>query len=401
MDVAGNAIEENLNRIIQYGDAFKPEVYEDRGIKQACDQRVMSSSTPPSSSPTSYKKHFSSDAALEQSSGLSSPPSSPPEALVPSIATSRKPAFSFLKRKKSDNSHTSVHLPLSERNPNVQKPPPHRRTVKKALTQMQIDLGGDSRKTCRLCGMEYIPSIKEDSNLHKDFCGMNVAGVELGRPFLKEEALKHLITQGSRRQEKEGHLVVVDRRSSLPMKTKVKRVLEVVNAEMSAAEISDDILWEPQMLDVSEKQTFGKRKDGQQHHEKGTDRFKAFMYLIGDRCVGFCLAERITNAFSVIDDNAASKTYNNLLFSSKSSSISVSKTASIALLGISRIWTCKSYRKRGIALELLDCARDNFFYGLQIPKNLIAFSQPTESGGRLAAKWFETNADWHVYRGDI
>jgi len=87
------------------------------------------------------------------------------------------------------------------------------------------------------------------------------------------------------------------------------------------------------------------------------------------------------------------------LTTSKSSSISVSTTADIALLGISRVWVSKSHREQGLAIDLLDCARNNFFYGVEAPKDLVAFSQPTDSGGRLAERWFGSQAGWHVYRG--
>ena len=69
----------------------------------------------------------------------------------------------------------------------------------------------------------------------------------------------------------------------------------------------------------------------------------------------------------------------------------------IALLGISRIWTSKSHRRKGIASALLDCARGNFFYGVEVPKEIVAFSQPTESGGYLAEGWFGEKTGWHVY----
>ena len=265
--------------------------------------------------------------------------------------------------------------------------------------QMQIDLGGDNRKTCRACGMEYIPSVKEDLAMHKEFCGMNAGGVELGKPFLRDESLRRLASQRVSKKEKE-EVVVIDRRSTLALKSKVGKVLELVNAELSAAEICDETLWEPQKSDTLERQTLGKRKDSQQSHEKGTDRFKAFMYLVGDRCVSFCLAEKISNAFPVVNPTTRASNEDGIVANPESSSISVSTMADIALLGISRIWTSKSQRNRGHALELLECARNNFFYGVQVPKNLVAFSQPTESGGRLARRWFGAKTDWHIYRGD-
>ena len=395
MDVIGNAVENEINADIPHTNRIlAAEGHLDQELVQHSSQPDASSTTPPSSPAHKVKSLFSSAGSEDDESELSSPPSSPPELLPSPITTIRKPTFSFLKRKRSTNGSPSIQLPLSETTPNVRKAPPPRA----ALTQMQIDLGGDTRKTCRACGMEYIPSVKEDSAMHKEFCGMNAGGVELGKPFLKDETLKRLVPQGASRQERE-EVVIVDQRSSLAAKTKVRKVLQLVNAELSAAEIYDETLWEPQKSGASEKQTTGKRKGGQQHHEKGTDRFKAFMYLVGDRCVSFCLAEKISNAFPVVNQNESASNEDRVVVASKSSSISVSTTANIALLGVSRIWTSKSHRKRGLALELLECARNNFFYGVQVPKNLVAFSQPTESGGRLAQRWFGAKTDWHIYRG--
>lgn len=68
-----------------------------------------------------------------------------------------------------------------------------------------------------------------------------------------------------------------------------------------------------------------------------------------------------------------------------------------AIVGISRIWTSGASRRKGIALDLLDCVVSNYIYGMEIPKNQIAFSQPTESGKRLAQKFFEEDETWHVY----
>jgi N-acetyltransferase len=83
----------------------------------------------------------------------------------------------------------------------------------------------------------------------------------------------------------------------------------------------------------------------------------------------------------------------------ESSSISVGTVAEPAMLGISRIWTSNLFRKHGIATKLLEVARSQFLYGMTIKKEQVAFSQPTESGGRLAKKWFGQREGWHVYTG--
>lgn len=356
-----------------------------------------SSSTVPSTPPRSDPALFSDDATHEPDveSPLSSPPplwSSPPPPV-------RKPAFSFLKRKRSarDDAHLdSSSEPLSHTTPNVVRLP--RPAKKLRLTQMQIDLGGEVRRTCQTCGMEYIPSNKEDATLHKEFHDMNVRGVDLGKGFLKDACLSRLPL--SRASLREGEkIVAVDRRSSGSAKNKARKVLEVVNTELSAAAVDDEQLWGgiQSSAPAPKPRISKKRKASNGGPDKRGDRFKVFLYLDGDHCVGFCLAEKISAACRVVDSEAGQKSSERVISNPKSSSISCSSTADVALLGISRIWTSKSYRGRGIAFDLLDCARGNFFYGMEVPKDLVAFSQPTESGGRLAKRWYQAETGWLVY----
>lgn len=53
-------------------------------------------------------------------------------------------------------------------------------------------------------------------------------------------------------------------------------------------------------------------------------------------------------------------------------------------LGISRIWVCRNQRHNKIATKLLECARKKSIYGNTVNKWEIAWSQPSESGGKLA-----------------
>ena len=366
-------------------------------IDRIQDQDQASSSTarssPPRSDPTLPSDVLPADAAL------TSPPSSPPPVLASPPPATRKPAFSFLKRKRSARHQTTfkfTSVPLSDTTHNVLKLPRH--TKKPRLTQMQIDLGGEIRKTCSICRMDYVPSNKEDAALHKDFHSMNVGGVDLGKAFLKDAGSRR--PHSVRGSLNEGQSIVeVDRRSPLGARNKVKKVLEVVNTEMSAVEITDDQLWaglEPSALEPH-LHVGKQRKASIGRPKKKGGRFKAFLYLDGDTCVGFCLAEKISAACQVVNPQADHKSREGVISGAKSSSIVCSAIADVALLGISRIWTSKAHRGRGIAYKLLDCARASFIFGMEVPKDLMAFSQPTESGRRLAERWFEAETGWHVY----
>lgn len=400
MDVNGTVVEENVNSQLYAKEPaekhalceLSASAQEHAGAKpDASREEPASSVTAPSSPPTAENALFSSD-ALQDDSELSSAPSSPPPLPSP-IPALRKPAFSFLKRKRPAFEDGSTSEPLSDITPNARKLP---RLAKKPLTQMQIDLGGEVRRTCRTCGMEYIPSVKEDAVLHSTYCAMNVRGVDMGKTFLKDDSVKRIRSERAREEGRE-MVVTVDRKSSIAARNRTRKVLDVVNAELSATDIDDEYLWGA--LNPEQK-VIETRKGSSEGGDKRGDRFKVFLYLVHDRCVGFCLAEKISSAFRVVNGCAVREEGIKVIETSKSSSISVSTSADIALLGISRIWTSKSYRGKGLAVDLLECARQHFFYGVEAPKNLVAFSQPTESGGRLAERWFGAETGWHVYRGD-
>ena len=400
MDATGTVVEENINGHLNVEEpAGKPLPSSLNAITNkhteakpdASREETASSVTAPSSPPAIENALFSSD-ALQDDSELSSAPSTPPRLPSP-ITASRKPTFSFLKRKRPTFDDGSASEPLSDITPNVRKLP---RLTRKPLTQMQIDLGGEVRKTCRTCGMEYIPSVKEDAALHSKYCAMNVGGVDMGKAFVKDDSMKRIPSERAREDERE-MVVTVDRKSSTAARNRTKKVLDVVNAELSATDIDDDHLWGVLNPDQKILET---RKGSTEGGDRRGGRFKAFLYLVHDKCVGFCLAEKISSAFGVVSGSAAGEDGIRVIKTSKSSSISVSTSADIALLGISRIWTSKTHRGKGLAVDLLECARNNFFYGVEAPKDLVAFSQPTESGGRLAERWFGAETGWHVYRGD-
>ena len=394
MGETGSAVEERLER---YGNDEAVQVQEAiistddptpraRG-QVAAEHPVSSSVSAPSSPPPADRILFSSDALQEDESELSSAPSSPPPLPSPSPAK-RKSAFSFLKRKRATDDDGSTSEPLSDITPNARKVP---RRGKKSLRQMKIDLGGEVRKSCRSCGMEFVPSVREDSTLHSKFCAMNVGGVDMGKTFLKDDSVKRLHSEKTTGSEKE-MVVVVDRKSSLAARNKTRRVLELVNDELSSADIRDDQLWG--VLYPAEKVVQTRKGKNDQVDRRG-DRFKAFLYMVQDRCVGFCLSEKISNAFQVVPSQTENE--HKVTTTARSSSISISTRPDVALLGISRIWTSKTHRGQGLAIDLLNCAKSNFFYGVEAPKNLVAFSQPTDSGGRLAERWFKAKFGWHVY----
>lgn len=242
--------------------------------------------------------------------------------------------------------------------------------------------------------MEYIPSNAEDATLHRKFHAMNVGGVDFTKAFVDRLKQNQVWTGGDG-----SFIAAIGRKDTLAFRNKASDVLKLVNTELAAVKIPEEELWSQIPIPVAEDATArsGKgQKSATGQRTSNSDRFKVYLYIRANTCVGACLAERILEAYTV--QAQADRSHSSLTQAEhESSSISIGAVADPAILGISRIWTSNSHRKLGIATRLLDTARSDFLYGMSIEKDRIAFSQPTESGGQLARKWFGQRAGWHVY----
>jgi hypothetical protein len=330
---------------------------------------------PPTSSPNIQAVVWSDE-------GLrSSPPSSPVPRSSSPTAPKRRPVFSLFK--KQGKANPIAKRPFAERSLNTQSPPKAAPAKTKRMVQMQLDLASESRKACKTCGMEYIPSNAEDAALHRKFHAMNVGGVDFTKTTVERFRKNQVWTGGDG-----SFIAMVGRKDALALRHRTSEVLKVVNTELAAVPIADEDLWSrastADTVTADSKSAVG-------------DRFKTYLYIRGQKCIGACLAERIWEAYAVLAQDDASAQALQLSSENRSSSISVGATATPVILGISRIWTSNQHRKQGIATRLLDCARSEFFHGMLVVKDEVAFSQPTQSGGNLARRWFGCEDGWHVY----
>ncbi|KAF2760743.1 hypothetical protein EJ05DRAFT_507999 [Pseudovirgaria hyperparasitica] len=337
------------------------------GISLQQIEEPQSSSSHRSSSPRIF-----SDANVPES-----PPSSPPS----SQTTSPKTTDTIYDK--------TQRIPLLERSQTLLN-----KSKRKSLVQLKIDLGWQTRKLCKDCGMEYIPSDTEDAAVHKKFHTTNLGGVDMDKAYLDQRRANAIWSN-----DQGDFILAIGRKSSLASRKRAIKVLTVVNAELHAVAISDEDLWSEvsRASDVEQQQQ--QQPAGTSTKPLGTlDRFKAFLYIKGQKCVGMCLAESLSKACTVLAPEDAASGINQPLSSPAStSSMIVSTKPEKAMMGISRIWTSGAHRKANVARNLLDCAVDNFLYGLKVPKSLVAFSQPTDSGFNLARKWFGQDSGWHVY----
>lgn len=191
--------------------------------------------------------------------------------------------------------------------------------------------------------------------MHKRYHTKSVGGIDL--PTIPARVIW---------EEGNDFVSIIDRHSTLAERKKAREILAVVDEELSASEISDAILWH------------------------ANENYKLYVFAVHDqrkgsgrKAIGCLLAERIQKAYQV--QSCADK---------ESSSLTLGVEQNDALLGIARIWTCAEYRRRGVAMRLLDLSKKTFIYGMTLETRRVAFSQPTESGGKLARAWVQHQNDY-------
>ena len=278
--------------------------------------------------------------------------------------------------------------------------------------------------------MEYVPSSAEDRKLHDRHHRQNTEGYDVGGNFVRQ-APPDTVFEGRR----EGDAIcVVDWTCTPARKKKGQAVLEIVQRELGAVEIPEREVW-------------GRPPDDSEDFD--ACKFRAYLYIRGSKCVGFLLEQGISEAYRVVEppsdppsqaemSNAtgalsALQARQRVAASKQNQPIEFSKSTSPARMGISRIWTSALYRHQNIATALLDTAfeqhdaRDEFVRkakvkageatlrrsgGKEAPverdaatpvrkkmksKELVAFTQPTAAGARLARRWFGRVYGWGVY----
>jgi N-acetyltransferase len=122
--------------------------------------------------------------------------------------------------------------------------------------------------------MSYHPSSPDDESLHKRFHSKSVGGILFALSASGKKDEPRAVWKGP----DDACVVMIDRKSCEREKRKAREVLEVVDSELSSAEVDEETLW----------------SEG--------EKFKIFLYVLGKKCVGLLLAERIQRAYRVVED---------------------------------------------------------------------------------------------------
>lgn len=227
-------------------------------------------------------------------------------------------------------------------------------------SHLQIGPKNATLLKCAKCEMTYCPSAIEDTNTHKRYHDIHLRGkkwpsswgIEVHGSLNRRSAMLTPPSSSSSKYEFrnfKNERIILIRPDAIPEVRAALEIMHLVNEELNAPHDENDFWSQP---------------EGQG---------KAFLYIKDDRAVGVITIE--------ILDAARGRW---MIYDSKSI---VEHIRPNFALGISRIWVCRTQRNKGIATKLIEAARENTIYGKEFKKWEIAWSQPTDSGGKLASAY--------------
>lgn len=222
------------------------------------------------------------------------------------------------------------------------------------MVQTRLALSDDLKTTCKDCGMSYMPTYAVDVKLHEKFHSQSLEGrdwsPEWGVPVTKSSEAGTFMDGF--------YIVKITHSSKLAEKRAAQDLITLVNTELSAP--PENPTWKS-----------GPAGAG-----------AAYLYICSKKrkAIAVLVVERVTRGRPMLVPTAE------LLQSvPKSSGISFDRFP--VIMGVSRIFTVRNYRRQGIGSILLSTACTDFIYGLKIQKNQVAWSQPSASGAKLALSW--------------
>ena len=229
----------------------------------------------------------------------------------------------------------------SEKPSSVRRP-----TQTKVKKQVYLDLGQKhfDQTECRLCGMLFTPGVEQDEKAHKAFCKSQIIRFSLCKEMNQVDTFE---------DDKFGivHITFRDDRATLKRVKLFKTA--VVDKDMGFVDEGNRAL----------------------KCDPGESVFLC-IYRKEQRPIAFLSTERIQFAYALSDD---------ALQTDKLVCSDLPK--SDAVLGIRQVWVHRDFRYKGIARRMLDTARSRAVYNYHVPKNMLAFSQPTVQGRALASAY--------------
>lgn len=241
---------------------------------------------------------------------------------------------------KSKQKSTRKSTPKSEKSVRF-KPYVPRKQLFKSTQQYCLDFGQknfDAQK-CDECNMMYTKGEVVDEKTHADYHDMFTNG-------LKYHVWKHRDVVAT---YKDGYVLRVLPSSPHYMHKKLDELFKIADIELG---INIDL----------------------QASMKSNSVYFIFI-SVQKRIAGFVAAERIAKAHWLVSEEP----------------LMASTEDTEAQCGVSRIWIHPKYRRQQIGTRLLDTLRANFLVSQVVPKEKLAFSDPTSSGKEFAKHYLKSS----------
>jgi ESCO1/2 acetyl-transferase/zinc-finger of acetyl-transferase ESCO len=246
------------------------------------------------------------------------------------------------------------------------------------LHQTQLDMGVPAIKHCKDCGMDYNTTLASDRRHHDKY---HRGIVEAKQPNNVPAGVNLMETyDGTERQL----IRVIDYRAPAVLKTAAQKALDATDPVLGG--------WDEQYNHRDLWALITNPRDETDPNE--VPRYKLYLYLVNLDVVGVLLVERIAVGRlyysgpviynengkipeEVVKDCSPGETQQFIFNDEKYK----------CHMGIDRIWVHPNMRRKRIASQLLDSARQSFVPGITIRRDEISFSQPTLLGRELASKY--------------
>ncbi|CAL9731759.1 N-acetyltransferase Eco1p [Monosporozyma unispora] len=210
---------------------------------------------------------------------------------------------------------------------------------------------------CTKCGMTYSNQSNTDTLAHTKFHDLHLKGRKWSNNWGQDVHITSDLTAGlsvtpSLSQDDyipDTAKIVMVRPNHTAEVNATLEIMTMVNNELSAPH-DENSFW-----------------------SKNKNAGKAFVYVKNGRAVGVITME-------ILEKNRGRW----MIYKNKAI---IQKARPQFILGISRIWVCKSERLQGIATKLVNAARQNTIFGEVVDKRFVSWSQPSDNGGKMALKY--------------
>jgi N-acetyltransferase len=231
------------------------------------------------------------------------------------------------------------------------KTDPGPQTTGSKMVQTRLALVDEFQTTCKECGMSFMPTYSLDVKLHAKFHAKSVDGRDWSLDWGSLVKFPAHVAKVI-----EGYIVVkVTPSSRVAAKKATQDMIHLVNTELSAP--PENPTW----------------KNG----PAGAGAAYLYVCKKNKKAVGVLVVERVSRGRPMVVSTSEILPPDTMAIHARLP----------VVMGVSRIFTVRNYRRMGISTALLDIARYDFIFGLRSQKLQVAWSQPSASGAKLALRW--------------